>query len=140
MQPEHSDFIDRLIQAWNSHDPTQAAALYAAQFEGTDISQVVPLRGAGDMHDYFARFYAAFPDVQVMVDTVVANGEHYAVAWTAQGTHQGKLMNIPPTGKPVCVRGMTLLTTVAGKVQNSSTVWDMAGLLRAIGLLPRLTR
>lgn len=140
MQAETAPFIAHLIQAWNSHNPAQVAALYAPHFEGADISQVAPLRGAADMEEFFARFYAAFPDVQLTIDAVIANGDHYAIAWTAQGAHQGKLMNIPPSGKPVCVRGMTMLTVEGGQVVHASTVWDMAGLLRAIGLLPRLSR
>lgn len=139
MAGEHA-FIEQLINAWNSHDPAQVATFYAADYWGSDIAQNAPLRGVADIQEYFTRFYAAFPDVQITLDSVIGEGDRYAVAWTARGTHLGKLMNIPPTGKTVTVRGISLLTWGQAKVVSGSTVWDMAGLLRSMGLLPKLAR
>jgi steroid delta-isomerase-like uncharacterized protein len=140
MQGTQDRFITDLFAAWNSHDPAIAATPYAAEYEGVDIGQNAPLHGAAAMQEYFARFYAAFPDVVLTADDVVVSDDQYAIAWNARGTHLGKLMNIPPSGKAICVRGISLLTLHAGKVIRGQTVWDMAGLLRAIGLLPRLSR
>jgi steroid delta-isomerase-like uncharacterized protein len=140
MQAEQARFVEQLMAAWNSHDAERAAVWYAPNFVGVDIAQVAPLHGRKEMEEYFARFFAAFPDVQLQVESVVAVEDHYAIAWTAQGTHLGKLMNIPPSGKHVSVRGITMLRTETGQVVHAQTVWDMAGLLRAIGLLPRLSR
>ena len=140
MQAETERFVAELIAAWNSHDARRVARFYADCYEGSDIGQVAPMRGPDEVCDYFERFYTAFPDVQLTVDSVVNEADRYAIAWTAHGTHQGKLMNIPPSGKPVAVRSISVLTTEAGKVVRALTVWDMAGMLRAIGLLPRLSR
>jgi steroid delta-isomerase-like uncharacterized protein len=60
------------------------------------------------------------------------------MAWIARGTQQGTLMNIPPTGRAVEVQGMTLFTVQDGQIARSQSVWDLAGMLRAIGLLPEL--
>jgi steroid delta-isomerase-like uncharacterized protein len=140
MLAETDVFVAELMAAWNSRDARRVAHYYAACYEGIDIGQVAPMRGPDDVLDYFERFYAAFPDVQLTVDSVVSEADRYAISWTAHGTHRGKLMNIPPSGKAVVVRGVSVLTTEAGKVVRALTVWDMAGLLRAIGLLPRLSR
>jgi steroid delta-isomerase-like uncharacterized protein len=140
MAEEHASFVEQLIDAWNSHDPAHVATFYAPDYHGEDIGQEAPFQGPADVEAYFARFYCAFPDVQITLDSVVTQADHYAVAWTVSGTHLGKLMNIPPTGRPVAVRGISLLTVVEDKVTAGATVWDMAGLLRAIGLLPKLAR
>ena len=47
-------------------------------------------------------------------------------------------MRIPPTGREVAVRGVSILTIADGKVTHGETIWDTAGLLRALGLLPEL--
>ncbi len=140
MQAEYAHFVDHLIDAWNSHDPAQVATYYAPHYQGVDIGQNAPFQGPADVQEYFARFYQAFPDSHIRVDSVVAEPDRYAVAWTMYGTHQGKLNNIPPSGKSIKVRGVSLLTIDAGKVVQTLTIWDMAGLLRAIGLLPKLSR
>ena len=49
-------------------------------------------------------------------------------------------MHIPPTGRRVTVRGVTLLTIDGDSVRRSESLWDVAGLLRAIGLLPELNQ
>jgi hypothetical protein len=36
------------------------------------------------------------------------------------------------------VRGVSLLTLESGKIKHAHYIWDVAGLLRAIGLLPDL--
>ena len=55
-----------------------------------------------------------------------------------RGTHHGTLMRIPPTGRQVAMRGVSILTIAEGKVTHGETIWDTAGLLRALGLLPEL--
>ncbi len=69
---------------------------------------------------------------------MVIQGDRAAVAWTARGTHRGELLRIPPSGRVVTVRGMSLLTVERNLVVRALSIWDVAGLLRAIGLLPEL--
>jgi hypothetical protein len=47
-------------------------------------------------------------------------------------------MHIPPTGRFATVRGVSILTFMDGKIYRGQYMWDVAGLLRAIGLLPEL--
>jgi hypothetical protein len=47
-------------------------------------------------------------------------------------------MKIPATGRKVVVQGMSMLTLRDGKITRGLHVWDVAGLLRAMGLLPVL--
>ena len=47
-------------------------------------------------------------------------------------------MRIPPTGRKIAVRGILVLTVEHGKGTRGLYVWDAAGLLRAIDLLPVL--
>jgi len=56
----------------------------------------------------------------------------------AEGTHQGTIMNIPPTGHKVQVRGVSIIEVVDGMVIRGQYIWDLAGMLRHMGLLPEL--
>ena len=71
-------------------------------------------------------------------DEIVIQGDRVALFWTAYGTHEGRLMNIPPTHRKIAVRGASLLTVENEKISHGLYVWDVAGLLRSIGLLPDL--
>jgi hypothetical protein len=51
---------------------------------------------------------------------------------------QSVSQNIPPTGRRIAVCGISLLTIEGGRISRGLYVWDVAGLLRSIGLLPEL--
>ena len=67
---------------------------------------------------------------------MIGEGERAALMWTARGTHRGSIMNIPPTNRPVNIRGVSLFTVKENMVHRATYIWDVAGLLRNIGLLP----
>jgi steroid delta-isomerase-like uncharacterized protein len=127
-----------LMAAWNSHDLERVAALYAADFVGWDIAQPEPQVGVEGIRRRVSGYLQAFPDLHISADATVIEHSQMVLVWRARGTQRGTLMNIPPTGRTVEVQGMTLFTVQDGRIARSQSVWDVAGLLRAIGLLPEL--
>jgi predicted ester cyclase len=73
-----------------------------------------------------------------MLEEAITDNNRVVQVWTASGTHLGLLMNIPPTGRQVRIHGVSVMTLANGKVQRGFYIWDVAGLLRSIGLLPEL--
>jgi steroid delta-isomerase-like uncharacterized protein len=130
--------IKHLITAWNNHDLDALVALHAADYEGRDVGQPGVVRGLSEVRTYLERYLLAFPDIELSTEDVLIDGETAALLWQARGTHQGVLMHIPATGRTVVVRGVSMITFRGGKIWRGSTIWDVAGLLRAIGLLPEL--
>jgi steroid delta-isomerase-like uncharacterized protein len=130
--------VAELLQAWNAHDVERIVALHAPDYEGMDVAWPGPRRGRDGVRRGWGRYLAAFPDLQFAAETVIVQGNRAAVSWTALGTHRGALMNIPPTGRAVRVRGISVLHVEQGQVTRALHVWDVAGLLRTIGLLPEL--
>lgn len=130
--------IQDLLTAWNSHDADQIPGLYTADYEGIDVAYAQPHAGQQGIRQLFIRWWQAFPDLHFTSNSIIVQGNRAVLDWTAQGTHQGTMMNIPPTRRHIQVRGITILTISEGKVQKAVHVWDVAGLLRMIGLLPEL--
>lgn len=88
-------------------------------------------------HEGFARgFYAGFPDVMHHIDEVVATEDRIAVRFTLRGTHDGNFFGIPATHRPVTVRATVVMHVANGKVSELFGIFDEAGLLRQIGVLP----
>jgi steroid delta-isomerase-like uncharacterized protein len=112
--------------------------LCANDCEGEDVGEPTVLRGLAALRSSWERYLAAFPDLRMQPGQIVADEHQAAVAWTATGTHRGGLMHIPPTGRGVTIQGALFITVQAGKISRLRTVWDAAGLLRALGLLPDL--
>jgi steroid delta-isomerase-like uncharacterized protein len=125
-------------EACNSHDTERLLSLCAPDYTGSDVSQATLLHGRADLRAMLEGFWKAFPDLRfVTMDTVVQDSR-IAIIWAAQGTHQGWIMNIPPTGHRVEVRGISIIDVRDGLVVRGQSIWDLAGMLRHMGLLPEL--
>lgn len=131
--------LNSLIDAWNAHDSERVSSFYAADFEGVDLSQAqMAVQGLAGIHKVLAAAWRAFPDLELIPEDLVADRDRIAIFWLAQGTHQGRLLNIPPTGRKVQWRGVSWLTWKDDKIEKAAYLWDLAGLLRTLGLLPDL--
>jgi len=65
-----------------------------------------------------------------------------AVRWTAEGTYQGELLGIPPTGKRIRFGGISIYRLDEGKVAEVWEQIDMLGFMQQLGMVvipgPRL--
>jgi predicted ester cyclase len=80
-------------------------------------------------------FGAAFPDLQVTVDAVVAEGDLVAVAWTAEGTQQGEFYGVPATGRTAQWEGQNLMRFACGKIVELWVSADALGLHEQLGAI-----
>jgi len=87
-----------------------------------------------------AGYRAAFPDLTVTIDDLVAEGDRVVRRFTAQGTHAGHFMGIVPTGRIVTVTGIWIDRLEGGKLVESWFSFDALGLLMQIGVVPDTVR
>jgi steroid delta-isomerase-like uncharacterized protein len=129
-------FFAELIAGWNAHDKQRLLAMYHPDFDGEDLSEGKKAGGlydAGRMIDYIL---TAFPDLEMQLLEHGSSGDDLFFFWKVTGHQRGRLMNIPPTGKPVSFMGSTFFALKDGKIIRSRRIWDVATALRQIGLLP----
>ncbi len=138
MTAELAIFASVINRAWNSHDIEKVLSFYAPDFVGSDVGMARPLKGHADLRAMLENYWAAFPDLKFTITHTVVEGFRAALVWQAEGTHRGLIMNIPPTGRRVRVRGVSLIEVENGLVVRSQYIWDLAGMLRNMGLLPEL--
>ena len=79
---------------------------------------------------------AAFPDLEVVVDHAIAEGDKVAIRWTARGTHTGNGNGLAATGRKVETSGTVLLRFKGGQLAEEWVAGDTIGLMRQLGLLP----
>jgi len=133
------DFLTDLLEGWNTHDKQRLLDKYHPDFDGEDISECKhagDLYDAGRMIDYV---FTAFGDFDMKLLEWGVDGDNIFFFWRIKGHHRGWLMNIPPTGKPVTFTGSTFLSLKDGLIIKSRRIWDVATVLRQIGLLPEPT-
>ena len=76
----------------------------------------------------------AFPDLNVAVETLVADGDQVAFAYTLTGTHQGPFQGNPATGKSFRVRGVQISRFADGKLIERWGSSDELGIQSQLGL------
>ncbi len=84
---------------------------------------------------FFTQLRSAFPDMQVEVKKLVAEGDSVAFAYTLTGTHQGDFNGHKPTGKAIKFRGMQIGRFVDGKMVERWGSSDELGILKQIGAI-----
>jgi steroid delta-isomerase-like uncharacterized protein len=138
MTPNLAAYTNVINQAWNSHDIEKVLSFYSPDYIADDVSQASLLRGHEGLRAMLETYWRAFPDLEIAVTDMVIDGSRVASAWVAAGTHQGTIMNIPPTGHKVQVRGVSIIDVEDGLIVRGQYIWDLAGMLRHMGLLPEL--
>jgi steroid delta-isomerase-like uncharacterized protein len=131
-------YANTINEAWNSHDIEKVLSFYSPEYIGDDVGQASLLRGHEGLRAMLEMYWEAFPDLQFAVTDTVVQVSRVAIAWVAEGTHQGPIMNIPPTWRRVEVRGVSIIDVEGGLVVRGQYIWDLAGMLRHMGLLPEL--
>lgn len=139
MRGVYHTFSVELIAALNSHNLDRITALYAPETEEIDIGQASPKFGANAVRQTITRLLHAFPDFHFHLDENIIENNRVVITWTFRATHRGTYMNIPATNRPVEVRGVSILTVENNKITRLLRIWDTAGMLRSMGLLPELT-
>jgi steroid delta-isomerase-like uncharacterized protein len=132
-------FVRQLIDAWNSYDTSRVATLYDPEYRGHDVAQAQPQQGIEGLQSTLAAYWQAFPDLRFIAEHVIADGNQLAIFWRATGTHLGPFLNIPATGHRIEVQGAGHHILRDGRIMQSLYIWDTAGLLRALKLLPELS-
>ena len=132
------EMLNQLINTWNTRDVDQLVIFYATDYKGEDIGLGKTYYGVSGFRQMANQYYSAFPDLSFTLTQTIVQDDCAALSWVSCGTHRGRIMNIPPTDRPIKVSGITTLTIRDRLIIRSSVLWDVAGLLRNIGLLPDL--
>jgi steroid delta-isomerase-like uncharacterized protein len=138
MSEQTVELITLLVAAWNSRDPERVATWYTEDCYGLDVAIARPQIGRQGVQQMFEAYFHAFPDLEIIPDDIIVAGDRVALFWTARGTHMGPIMNIPASGRQINAQGVNRLLVQDGKVRETLTIWDVAGMLRGLGLLPDL--
>lgn len=91
---------------------------------------------ADEYASFLSMYFEAFPDLTFDIDELIVEDDRVAVRWTALGTHEGSLMDVPATGKSVAVTGMSILHIEDGKITETYSNQDMLGLLQQLDAIP----
>ena len=129
--------VRRLVEEPWKGDLSVVDEFIDRSYVGYDPAVPEPLRGPDGFKENISTYRTAFSDARITVDDQIAEGDKVATRWTARGTHDGDLMDIP-TGKQVEISGLTISRLANGKVVEGYVNWDTFGMMQQLGVVPEL--
>jgi len=119
---DHKALIRRFYEeVWNKGNLDAADTIFADDYVRHDLRPGNPLPGPAGQKKIAADFRAAFPDLHMTIDVIVAEGDMIAARWTTEGTNTGQWGNIPPTGKRAKFSGVNIFRIANGRVVE---IWN----------------
>jgi steroid delta-isomerase-like uncharacterized protein len=95
------------------------------------------IRGYEQAKEFVSSFFAAFPDITITVDDVIAEGEKVVSRYTIRGTHQGETEEFgTPTGRQIELQGLTMHRFEDGNIVEEWERYDNLSALQQLGLAP----
>lgn len=101
--------------------------LVAPEFIGHEMPPGIP-PGPQGFRQFYGVLRAAFPDLQLAVEDMIAEGDRVVVRWRSRATHKGVFRGIPPTGRDASLTGIAIYRLSKGKVVERWVEVDMLGL------------
>ncbi|HEX3560447.1 MAG TPA: ester cyclase [Pyrinomonadaceae bacterium] len=94
-----------------------------------------PLRGPEEFKPFFRKFREGFPNVEVVVEDVIAEGDWVAARCSVRGHHRGDALGFAATERPVEFTGMTIVRISQGKIVEAWNNFDFMTMYQQLGVL-----
>ena len=120
-------------EVWNKGNLEAADGIFAEDYVRHDLRPGNAPAGPEGQKLVAGMFRAAFPDVHLGVEFMIAEAGMVVARWTIQGTHRGAWGGIPPTGKRVSFTGVNIFRITEGKVVEIWNHRDDLGLMEQLG-------
>lgn len=108
-------------QVWNAGNLEAADEIFAEDYVRHDLRPTDAAPGPAGQRRIAADFRAAFPDLRLEVDLVIAEGDMVAARWTSSGTNTGPWGPVAPTGRQARFCGVNIFRIRDGKVVE---IWN----------------
>jgi steroid delta-isomerase-like uncharacterized protein len=133
---DHIPVMRRIYDSLNAHDVDAFGALLADDFVEHEVSPGLEPTKEG-VKTFFRMYMAAFPDLRMAVEDVLASSDKVVARVRATGTNTGEFMGMPATGKSVDVQLIDIIRFGDdGLAREHWGVLDALGMMQQLGLVP----
>jgi steroid delta-isomerase-like uncharacterized protein len=109
-----------------------AEQLYAKDFINHGIHRDIKL---DEDQAALKGWHQAFPDLAIVPEKMIAEGDLVTIYWIARGTNTGTGNGLPATGKKAEQAGITIWRIANGKIKEEWSAFDQLSLMQQLGLL-----
>jgi steroid delta-isomerase-like uncharacterized protein len=126
--------VRAFIEIWNSGDLDQPEDLMADECALTVSGETISCGPSAATRAIATRWRAAFLDYRFDLLDLIAEGDKVVARMPWAGVQRGPIMDIPATGKAVCVGEVVIFRIVGGKIIAAWEEYDEFSLRRQLGV------
>ncbi len=134
---ENKAIVRRYFEgAWEQGNLELLDELLAADYVNHNPATPETPTGPEGVKGVVSMFRSGMPDLKVVIEDMLAEGEKVATRYTLEGTHEGELFGVPPTGKRLGIERMTIERVSEGKIRDHWRVTDTLEMMQQLGVVP----
>ena len=124
-------------EVWNKGRADAIAEMLSedAVVNGLSDDAAKPLRGPVDFLPFHSKFREAFPEMKVVVEDVIAEGDKVAARCSVQGKHEGDSLGFKATGTTAEFDGIAIVRIRNGKFVESWNNFDFMRMFKQLGAI-----
>ena len=132
---ENKDLARRSWESLSERNPDLIEEFYPPDLVWHAPNQ--DIRGYEEARQFVSTFFDAFPDINITLEDVIAEGDQAVTRYTIRGTHRGETEEFgPPTGRQMELEGITIHRIEGGKIVEEWERYDNLSVMEQLGLVP----
>jgi steroid delta-isomerase-like uncharacterized protein len=138
MSEENKALVRRWFdEVWNKGRADAIEEMFDANgiAHGLSDDPAKPITGPRDYRPFYEVFRQAFPNMEIVIEDMVAEGDKVAARCSVRGKHEGDFMGRAATQSPVELTGITIVRIDNGKIVEAWNNFDFMTLYKQCGLL-----
>jgi len=128
-----ASIVERFAETLTAHDLDAFAALFADDYVNHQSSAAAhPPAGVAPKTatvNFFAARLKGLPDLKVTIQASLAEADKEAASFLYEGTQQGPLYGVAPTGKHLSFTSCDIFRVAGGRIAEHWGMGDIAGVL-----------
>ena len=138
MSEENKALVRRwFAEVWNQGRADAIAEMFADDgiAHGLSDDAANPLRGPAGFLPFHAQFREAFPDIEVVIEDQIAEGDKVATRCSVRGKHAGDSLGFAATQAPVEFTRVTITRIRDGKIVEAWNHFDFMRMYKQLGAI-----
>ncbi len=126
--------VERHVEDLNTHDPVIMSRDHTEQGV-VESPSTGTHHGRNEIAQSYALWVDAFPDLELTLEDVIAEGSRAVLVLRLAGTHRGTFLGLAATGKRIEFRAVFLQRLDGDQIAHERRIYDFSGLLIKLGVL-----
>ena len=133
---DHAATLRRFYDLINAGEVDGFGDLLADDFvEHEETPGLAPTKDG--VKEFFRMYIAAFPNLRMDPEDVLASGDKVVARVRVTGTHEGEFMDMPATGKSIDVQAIDIVRFGSdGLAREHWGVFDAMAMMQQLGVVP----